>query len=649
MKKLFYAFMIAAATLFGACTDAGSEITLPEGYDNTALVMTDAEVLSRGNNYASEGGNYIVYLYDNSGDRRVAFEIKASDAVDNVPVGTFSIADGTMFAGSNDKGVFAGSHYLRLTASTAITLIEEATLTIAKNEDGTFSMNAKIAGAPNIALEEPSNFVDVECTYKGVPAHVGLDGEFATIEPFIGGNSSTVFVYYSIEDGYARWDFEIFDTNLYYVLAAQQILELPGYGMTFTMYTEIPDVEAGEVKPLPLGTFPVDSFSTGYLNTLIGTTALSLLDPASGLIEDIILDGALTIKANGQNSYIFNFSMFGQHDGYQMNFEGPISFSDYTEVELELAGVSHDWQQNVNGDHWVVVLYDTTNTLMAELHIYGKTDDTTNGIPSGRYVVADSTNGSAAPSGAEGVIAMGKNDLSGSVMYDIQTGEPFALIQGGEITINNKGDFNYSIDVNLTDQDNIIYFGSANYSAPTDFPSQYTLSAATATYLGDGGWNIDILDKTKLNGAGLVLRVLVITEPDATFADGLPTGTFQFDTTAAPGTVLAGYYDPSQGAYYSLLISADGRSLYAILSEGEVKISEANGQHTIEVDIADESGNKYIGTFSGTVSLKDNTAANAPKKAASIVDWSNYNKAKSLVERPKLTMIERMQANGPLF
>lgn len=208
MKKLFYAFLFAATAILGGCNPIEEESKpLPEGFDNTSLEMNYCEVNARGNN------NYVIYLETQTAgetSRRIVFNITAEEVSNGVPVGTFSVADGTMAEGTFTN-ILAGSYYLRLTDATVLTLIEDATLTIAQKEEGGYTFEAKIAGNYNLLEEveedqEQKKFVNVECKYEGAPVLSGLqNGQFKNVE------GVCLIAYDEFKEGkdiYAQWTFE---------------------------------------------------------------------------------------------------------------------------------------------------------------------------------------------------------------------------------------------------------------------------------------------------------------------------------------------------------------------------------------------------------------------------------------------------------
>lgn len=635
MKKLFYAFVIAATAFLGGCKEVTPEIVLPEGFDNTSLTMDYCEVNARGNN------NYVIFLETQSeGEttRRASLDITAENVVDGVPVGTFSVTDGNMTAGSLAP-VLTGSYYLRLTTANALSLIEDASLTIAQNEDGSFTFEAKITGNTNLLAEKeegeeetaPERFVDVECKYVGTPALSGMkNGQFTEFDSYV------CLVQYSEtpvgDKTFAKWEFMNLSMNYYYYMATGQfysndLASFPIGAATYTIITPAEEGERGQERILPQGTFPIDFYGLNFNNVVLNAE-IEYLDPTTG--ADLLApayDGNVTIKALGGGQYSVTTTAFNKYGAYKTTAE-LVSIVDNTQIKLTIPenGLYLDWQENIAGNHWVVTALDPDKEIMAELIVYGK-NSTAEGLASGVYKITDNTNLESLDSKYEGVIVKGEVDANGyakgSLLYDFK-GNPTALIQEGDITITNNSGI-YTIEFNFENQDGIYYYGGGSAPVVAEFPSQYNLTQASAIFVGAGGWFLDLTDPVKSN-VGLTLRLLVITNEDATFADGLPVGTFNFDTTGAPGTVLAGYMDNS-GAYYSLLISKDGKSLYALLMDGSVKIAADGSNYAIEVVCSDQTGNIHRGKYTGAVQCVDGSEpASAPKKAQSITDWSNFDK-----------------------
>ena len=632
MKKLFYAFLFAATAILGGCNPIEEESKpLPEGFDNTSLEMNYCEVNARGEN------NYVIYLETQTAgetSRRIVFNITAEEVADGVPVGTFSVADGTVAAGTFTN-VLAGSYYLRLTDSNILTLIEDATLTIAQKEEGGYTFEAKIAGNYNLLEEveedqEQKKFVNVECKFEGAPVLSGMqNGQFKEVA------GVCLIAYDEFKEGknlYAQWTFEHYSINYYTYLTTKQFYstDFVTYPLTVTSWIMLTkaDGSRGE-RILPQGNFPIDAYSFGYENTAF-LAMYEEIDPSTGeTIEEDFYDGNVNIKALGGGQYSITTTAYGLYNAYNVTAD-LTAIIDNTQIELSIpeGGLFLDWQENTAGNRWVMTAIDPNNELLVEMHIYGK-NATTDGLTSGVYKVSNSTNVSGLDSKYEGVILMGDVDADGypvgSLIYNYD-GDVVALIQDGEVTITNNNAGGYAVEFNFTDHASVYYYGGGSSSNVTvTYPSEYNVTKAQAMFVGAGGWFIDLTDPTK--SGGLTLRVLIIDDEDITFADGLPIGRYRFDTSAAPGTVLAGYMD-NTGVYYSMLISADGKSVYALLEDGTVSVSANGSNYTIEIECSDESGNIHRGSYTGAVQLINmyDEAATAPMKAQSVTEWSNFNK-----------------------
>ncbi len=650
MRKLFYAFLFAAVALMSGCTpdDTTPEINLDGQY--MGVEMNNCEVYYRGNFYGDGQENYIVFFENKSSEgevlRRVAFEITPSEvSAEKVPVGTFSVESGNMKAGDISTGLLSGSYYFRRTESPFSMLIKEATLTITET-DGVYKMEANIEGDYDLDAEpeldengdekEPSKLVDIECRFEGKPVMSGLDvnGKFVNVTPY------AYFVYYDEVQGFAEWTFVAYDYNYYYALVTGQLASTPAYASQFVIYTELP--EEDEEKILPLGKFVIDGFNTGYTDTVLGAT-IGIIDNGGNELEDVAYDGSVTIstggQVDGQTTYTISTTMYCFDDAYVVTHEGPIYFTDYTEVEMNIDGTYPeagfngmylDWQENVDGDHWIMTALSgftdqaQGNELLMELHIYGENGaDVTLGLPSGTYTIGDSKEPGTIAAGA---ISEDGSSVSGSILMNAN-GEVVALLTEGEMTVSSPGEGVYSVVFEFEDQAGILYYGTGRCeSVAVAYPSKYTLSAARATFVGDGGWFLDVADMTKANGSGLVLRNLIIGDEDITFADGIPCEKFRFDTSGNPGTVMAGATD-GNGFYYSMILTPDGSALYGLLVGGEVEVTQEGGNYTVNVNVFDDMGNYHRGTYTGAIQTIDGTAEEeaAPAKVQSVVKWSNYN------------------------
>lgn len=669
MRKLFYAFLFAAAALVSGCTTDGlddSEINF--GEEDLSLGINYCEVHYRGDYYGNEKENYVVFFETRTviddeveTSRRIAFDIFADEVgEDNVPVGTFSITKGNMVAGENE-GVMSGSYYLRDTESPFMMLIEEATLTITK-EGEEYVLKASVGGNKNILPDEeeegegeegeeeeeeesaePETFVDVNCYFKGTPKMSGLDvsGKTFAITPAVYSVSYDE-VAVSAKLKLAEWTFSAYDINSYmynmfmwaYENGNQEMMEqfknfqTPAYGSQFVIYTELPE---GDEKVLPMGRFEIDGFNTGYLNTALGS-AVYIVNDKLETIEDTAYSGSVSISPEGDGKYTINATMYGFNETYVINHSGNISFTDNTELEVTLDsydaekgsnGIYLDWQENINGNHWIFTGLDSRNGCIIELHIHPaeiptKTDDIKKGLPSGTYTFGDKVE-----EGNAGYIQIGDVDEEGyvlggsSVVYDAE-GNIVSLLQKGTLTVSNStasGSAAHSVVFDMEDSEDFRYFGTGYCeSVSISFPSEYKLTQASATFVGDGGWFLDLADMTKgsYNSktgklTGMTLRTLLVGDEDITYAEGIPCEKFRFDTTGNPGTVMSGMYNPEDRRYYySMVIASDESGIYELLVGGEVEVAASGStNYSVKVEAYDEIGNIHRGAYEGRITTED--------------------------------------------
>lgn len=659
MRKFFYTFLFAAAALLSSCgvDEPTPEIDLSDEYMGLEL-MNHLEVYYRGDFYNDGGNNFVVYVgqaEDKEGTsflRRAVFELNTTKVNEaNVPVGTFSIQNGDMMKGNADQ-FLVGSYYLRQTDSPFYMLMEEATLTIADNGDGTYAVEAKVSGNEDFTaepevdengdLEEPEIFPDFEFKLTATPVMTGMNkatGPVQILPNCVLGEQTyapVLSAYYDVEQGFAKWEFELIDFPYYYLLTQQQLVDYHGSACVFTVYKQLTGDEEFD-KIIPTGNIIIDGANTGYLNTALGTQVVGYDFVDGQLIEfgDSARDGSFNIKVEGDGVYTVSGIIYGTDNAYTFTTTAPIYFEDLTQVTMQLDptdaengtnGLYIDYQENVAGNMWVLTGMDSRNGLILELKLAAGDEDTTNGVPSGTYTLED---GSLLPS---------------SAIYDA---EGAALgITDGSVTVENIGNGTYSVRFELIGEDTVKYFGSGmNTMVGVNYPSAYNLSVATGLFVGAGGWYIDLYDLTKLSGKGLAMRLLMITEETAAFADGLPAGTYTFSETGAPGTMLPGMFG-GDGYYYSMLISADGRSLYALFAGGEVEVSRGGADYTFDVNISDTDGNIYRGVYAGPLQTQDASASAAPAKARRLeaIQWSNFE---SNAQREFNPNIEKK--HGPLI
>lgn len=441
MKKLFYAFLFAAASLMVSCDtpdNGGTGGTQePEFY---GYEMTAADVAAIGNN------EYILQMYiideeTSKTQRLLSAHFTAADVTDGViPEGTYQLQAGTI----GDNGAYIkGSYYENnTTANPYMVLITDAELEIKHTADG----SRATVWADGVNAKDGSAINDIECRYTGAIEY------YTTSYPSV--KDSAALVYYgALAEGLDYWQVQ-FDINeelymnLYFNVASGSIdngIPSGKYAFDFTSNPGTADAT-------------YQSSNGGY-----GGSMMIILYQGSSYIYHFVMGGEVNLTNNGDGSYKFDVVYYNDYYiPYTVSYEGTTKLYDYStptaeEVEIDNAILlckdgSIDW--------WYIYLQNESfyngYGLQFYFDITGAAGDTfEHGLTSGEYGPSANydpqtyypgewyeEDGEIVGMDGSAVITMPLNEQGQCSVYDI--------INSGKLTITNNGDGTYKFDVNIS-------------------------------------------------------------------------------------------------------------------------------------------------------------------------------------------------------
>lgn len=620
MKKLF-AFLMFAATMMVGCNNGNEPEPKPEPNPNDkfyGMTLNEAEVLNRGDYYNDGTNSYIVYMYkvENGEAARVFVgEIITPEVNDGViPAGKYTIEDGSMAEGDFDK-VLEGSLYVRNTEDGYIMLVTGGYFEVKHLENGDYQLTASFSGVDFTTGEAVT---PAEGRFEGKPTMLGLPAS-NNYEVFAPAGCQAVYEPY---DGYAVWEVMLYDSNLVSD-------KYPAHLSDIVLLTE----DLGE-KTLPQGTFPIDYYGTMELGTVYGYVNVSYNSAEDEGTADAARDGYVTIKALGEGKYSVEVVAFGENGAYKQSYSGAVQFFSNagTTYNFDVAQASFGGEYNGN-TWWVLFLGDSTADRLFWIYVNTPADcNASTGIPSGNYVVADTSE----PGTIDVGFIDGDGYVNGTMVTDLAQKSVYAYVTGGNMLLVNNGDGTYSIEVDMKDHNkkglygsysgavNVVdgTGGSGGGGGETPEPSDATelnIEAAGAYYLGAGEgytvWEMDLVDNT-ITKDGLVIMLQLLLGPEATYANGIPSGTYPVSADYDLNSVVQGYAT-TQGVGGSLFLTGDMKYYYDVVYDGWLAVeNKGDNQYDVEFLLAPPAGSQGMipvcGTYAGEWDSAD--ASQAPAK-----------------------------------
>ncbi|MBP3440346.1 MAG: hypothetical protein J6K24_03745 [Tidjanibacter sp.] len=618
MKK-FFAFLMAAAALMTGCNNPEPD-DKPDNKEEEkfyGLTLNDAEVLNRGDYYGDGTNSYLVYLYKVESEQKTrifAGEIITPEVNDGViPAGKYTIEEGGLVEGDIEP-ILDGSFFVRNVEEDGfIMLVTEGYLEVKHLETaGEYELTASFKGIDaNTGEAKPVQ----EGRFTGAPRMIGLpaSNNYEVFTPY-----GAQAMYVPIGDGIAGYDI---------LLASQGAFDgetFPVKMAEFVIISEDLGVEA-----LPQGTFPIDYFLGGaYLNIQLAN-AMITIDANGDATTDEGRDGYITIKAKGEGKYSIEAVTFTDKAGYKQKYEGEVyifeesAAGDRDEIALNVEGAALVW---LGDGVWQVQLLDSTlaqgQGVLLAIYAFGDENSTINdGLASGTYAFTDTQAagtalaGYVSSQGAGGSLAL---TADGQYYYD--------YLGDGQMEVVNNGDGTYTISVASGGDE---YYFTAEYSGEVAVYDDTTSGGGSSDaialniesmemyYLGIGEWIVYLTDPTCNQGMGANLMLDVILAEDATFEQGLATGTYTFADTYDPMTIYPGYVDEEGYLSGSMVLAVAQQGAYDYVDNGSMTVTN-NGDGTYAVEFL-VSGSKYAwqGSYSGAATAEDATQQGvAPKKAA---------------------------------
>lgn len=466
MKKLFYAFMFAAASLMVSCGTPSEEGKEPGGDTEKefyGLMMDDADVTILGND------NFLLQMYSYTSDGTAMARLLSAQVtipgvdlevgLDNIvlPEGTYELTEGEV----GDTGAYIkGSYYDNFVAATPYTaLFTEGTMEVKHTSKGhRVTIWAKgVDAATGKAVEDIEfrfendlvfnpNVIEVIAT-EDCPAYALFQGQYNA------------------------------KANLWVIEAAVE--ESFTYFYDFYILTPLTNTfEDG----IPSGTYPLAY--TGEANTVIPTVtnengqiisggSLFFEETSQGLgLYDTLWGGEMEIVNNGDGTYEFAVTYYNYWNIPQVAvFSGELSHYDNRPVDY----AEMYWYGN---SRWYVALGSAENNICYALEMYTAENSSINdGLASGTYNVTDT----AAPFTIVAGYIDG-NYVEGSYFGEYSNnGGVYDLVSGGTAVVDNKGNDTYKIDINLQNAGYVDLTGYTSWTYEGEFDVyDATQSAAPA-------------------------------------------------------------------------------------------------------------------------------------------------------------------------
>lgn len=635
MRKFLLALTIAAAALVSSCT--GPDLDVPNVEEDLyfGLTMNDAEILHRGNYYNNESSNFIVYLYmlDNSGaaTRVVAAEINTPDVNDGIiPEGKYSIADASMVEGELNP-VIKGSHFLRMVGENQVIMfVTEGSIEVKHKGEGEYDFNVSFTDGYDPSGEACTA---VECRYTGKPKNIGMkDNNFEVFVPVY-----CEAIYEPLDETMAAWTITLYSegalTGKYPIQLAQTIILTPATG----------------AAALPLGEFEVDTYGLMVSNSQYVSAVVTLPSANDKPIENYAITGKMKIQALGEGKYAITNEAYAENAAYKQTFSGDVAIFDETPQVHEIDQAVGVYQIYEGAPYYALLLADFESESIFQFLVNVDLDTTfEEGIPSGTYVAGtDYSPGTWDQGYSSG------GGAGGSMILNLEQNQAKALLVGGNLMIQNNGDGTYEVAFECVDQANESWMGEFSGTIEMQDGSNgqqpggggegggegggndsglpvisLNFDTAQMGFMGLGEWVVYIGDSTSNDGTGVLYMLDCYNAEDATFAEGLASGTYTFAESYEPLTIWPGYTGSDGYLYGSLMLTFAQDGAYDIVNNGTVEVTNNGGDnYTFVVDVWGERYNGQ-GTYSGPVVVQDATqqgaaVAKAPAKK-NYVEWSNY-------------------------
>lgn len=512
MKKVLLTLLIAVTTLVGCTPEPDNNENKPDKF--YGVFIDTAMFTNRGDFYNQNNGtDNLLFRFSTTKDvdgESVAasyLTIEADITLDEngrIPEGTYSVANGDIYPG-DAQNLIDGSFFIDFTQNNIIDaylFINGGEIRVEHLNETEYRFEIEVKGQ-NI---EGGIGAPYEGIYEGAPEMIGLG---ATNESFVRADdfvmTEVTFVGSDEEETIALWYVSTYDEGYYELVTTGTTELLPAKQLSYYLVTDYVDKET-----LPKGSYNIDIHSTFTNNTIIEASYKTIkefrLDEENNKVmvkydvDDILVDGYLKINPRGvqQNYPMYDLEMvgFGLYDGYKLYYQNkPIAFYDGTASDIELVPIHYSEFSMVEGLYWGPQPANESGTVMTKpywqmqfrvsteefgeqliaMELFTKDGNTfEEGIPSGTYTVEPmsenlditksnfifpgyyTTNDNGSLSGIYGTY------IAGDFETDEQSGQTYFTmlydcIQGGTMTVENKGDGNYKLEMDFTGKGNMSF------------------------------------------------------------------------------------------------------------------------------------------------------------------------------------------------
>lgn len=614
MKK-FFAFLVAVAALMVGCNepDNGKEKE-PEKDNFMGMTLNEAEVINRGDYYNDGTNSYLISMYKSEGtgedktySRIVTAEIVTPEVNDGIiPEGKYTV-EGSNLAEGNFTNHLTGSYYVRNTEDGYIMLVTGGYFEVKHLENGGYQLTASFEG---INAADGSALAKAETRFEGQPVMGGLpaSNNFDVYTPY-----GAQAMYVPLGDGVAAWQI-ILGNDGAFTGQGKVIMD------AFLLITE----DLGE-NVIPQGTFSVDRFGMMNVGTILAAEHMTAPDVNSDPTSDVAMDGTFTIKAKGEGQYSFEAVTYGLAGAYKQKYEGPVYIMvDESEVEYNTQLAQATYAGEYEGvPYWVLFLGDPDRDELIRLfvNVNPSDDPFAAGIPTGSYVVSDTMQPGTIDSAYQT-----QSGWSGSLITDLNTQQELVdLILDGQLNVVNNGDGTYAMAFEFATYQDMIYYGefegkvnhvddSGSTGGGGDLQAiQIAVDEAQMLFVGLGEWVVYLPGQA----SNTCYMLDLYNNEDATFADGLASGTYTIAETYENCTIWPGYIDDEGYLGGSLLLTYDMNNYYDLVLGGEMVVeNKGNGNYSFDGVL---TGERYEVSFQydGPAVAEDYTAESvAPAKVA---------------------------------
>ncbi len=462
MKKLFFPItLFALAFMATSCGEPSDSIT-PDKAE-----LTTAVTVHRGDWYNTGTSNYIVRLINKSTDSngnvsidRIAVvelnAIAASAGDNSLPSGTYKMsskghAAWTMAPGAvSGNAIVSGSYYFLFDDKGAAKKQIFAT---------SGEVNVSRSGEQYIISVSMSGDNEAfEGTFNGAITSGGLKNDYVQLD-FAGAHGLFYGDFYGV--GCTNWTIFLYDS----VYASSSEANPQGQLLYFdALTTGLTTIDEG----IAAGTYSIDFLGLGS-SFMIFSSMYNNIDSA-GSATDTLVDGTVTISRNG-SKYTIQGTIFGLANAYKFSYTGTVGTSkggssdgtsdDATtgltaDLALALDGASLYYEgiytdgTTQGAPYWYVELTDSAKKYAIGMFVNTNSSVYSEGIPSGEYNVNENY---AAFCIDRGIYEDSQYYGSWLCPSD-KDNEYTAAINGGTMTVTNKGGNVYIFAVDFTDPQN---------------------------------------------------------------------------------------------------------------------------------------------------------------------------------------------------